>query len=61
MKTWVRVESGIIKAVIVAADKPAGNETWLEYPYPCDLAGPGNIAGTNIDGYDSDGNTSAEY
>jgi len=56
MKTWVRVESGIVKAVIAAADKPAGNETWIEYPYPCDLAGPGNVAGTVLTDYDEVGN-----
>lgn len=56
MKTWVRVENGIIKAVIVAADKPAGNETWFEYPYPCDLSGPQNIAGTMLTDYDEVGN-----
>ena len=56
MRTWVVVEKGIVKTVMLAEDKPAGALPWVEYPYPCDLAGPENIAGTKITDYDTKGN-----
>ncbi len=57
MNTWVLVdESGEIKTVMVALDHPAGELEFLQYPATCDLSGPGNVAGTNINEYDESGN-----
>lgn len=61
MKTWIRTENGVVKQVMVCADLPAGEDTWEEYPYPCDLAGAGargaiNVAGMILSDFDSQGN-----
>lgn len=61
MKTWIRTEDNTVKQVIVANNCPAGEDTWEEYPYPCDLAGAGtrgaiNVAGMLLSDFDSQGN-----
>ena len=65
MKTWIHTEDGIIKAVMVCEDKPVGTDIWLEYPYPCDLAGAGirgaiNVAGMALADFGSGGNLPPE-
>jgi len=65
MKTWIRTENGIVKAVMVCADEPAGSDEWIEYPYPCDLAGAGtrgaiNVAGMPITDFDNEGSLPPE-
>lgn len=54
MQTWIRMTEGVIKQVIVAMESPG--EGWVQYPYYCDLAGAGNIAGRNISEFDELGN-----
>jgi hypothetical protein len=55
MNTWVLVENGIVKTVVIADTcRESGN--WLAYPYPCDLCGALNIAGRSIDEFDENGN-----
>jgi len=56
VKAWVRTEEEIIASVIVANDRPAGNEEWNEYPFPSDIGGPANIAGRSIHEFDENGN-----
>ena len=61
MKTWVHVENEIVIAVMVCEDRPAGEGDWIEYPYPCDIAGAGshgaiNAAGMSLNEFDADGN-----
>lgn len=56
MKTWVSIVNGIVKVVIIAQDQPAGDDPWVEYPYPSDIGGPANIAGRSIAEFDAVGN-----
>lgn len=56
MFTWVVVLGGKVKTVMLSDHRPAGTENWVKYPYPSDLGGAGNIAGTNISDYDENGN-----
>jgi hypothetical protein len=56
MNAWVYVNDGIVQTVMVSMDRPAGEYQWIMYPHPCDLSGPGSVAGTAIADYDNAGN-----
>lgn len=56
MKTFVRVENGMIEAVMECSETPAGDDEWIEYPFPCDIGSPLNVAGRALSDFDSNGN-----
>ena len=57
MKTFVKIEEGIVRSVVVCAEGVLANEgEFTKYPYPSDLGGPSNIAGKSIAEFEVDGN-----